>query len=106
MGFSPKRKSKGPELIGNLLKTFFEDKLPKTLGEEARVFGVWSKAVGGEVSRQAMPSSFRNGILFVETRHSVWTVELTSRRHVILRKLNEALGSPIVRDIRFHQAKF
>ncbi|HEY8279127.1 MAG TPA: DUF721 domain-containing protein [Bdellovibrionota bacterium] len=105
MGFPPKRKSKGPAKVGELLKTFFDEKLPKTIGDETRVFGSWAKAVGQDVSRQARPFSFRNGILFVETRHPTWTTELTSRRHHILRKLNEALGGEVVREIHFRQAR-
>ncbi|MGZ3651417.1 MAG: DUF721 domain-containing protein, partial [Bdellovibrionota bacterium] len=85
MGFQPKRKSRGPERIGALLKTFFDDKVPKTVNDESKVFGAWPKAVGGDVSKQAAPVSFRNGILFVETRHPVWTAELTSKRHLIQR---------------------
>lgn len=105
MGFQPKRKSRGPERIGALLKNFFEDKVPKSVNEETRVFGAWPKAVGSDVSRQASPVWYKNGILFVETRHPIWTAELTSKRHLILRKLNEALGSPMVREIHFRQAK-
>ncbi|MFX6182669.1 DUF721 domain-containing protein, partial [Acinetobacter baumannii] len=80
-------------------------KVPRTLSEETRVFGAWPKAVGGDVSRQANPVSYKNGILFVETRHPVWTAELTGKRHVILRKLNEALGTDLVREIYFRQAR-
>ncbi len=105
MGFQPKRKNRGPDRVGDLLKTFFQDKLPKTLGDETLVFGAWARAVGGEVSRRAVPIWFKNGILFVETRHPVWTTELTSKRHLILRKLNEALGKEIVREIHFRQAR-
>jgi predicted nucleic acid-binding Zn ribbon protein len=105
MGFRQTRKNRGPERVGDLLKTFFQDKLPKNFGDEAKVFGAWPKAVGGDVSRQARPVSFRNGILFVETRHPVWTMELTSRRHHILRKLNEAIGADAVREIHFRQAR-
>jgi predicted nucleic acid-binding Zn ribbon protein len=105
MGFLPKRKSRGPEPIGAVLSKFFESKVPKSVSEESRVFGAWPKAVGSDVSRQANPVSYKNGLLFVETRHPVWTAELQSKRHLILRKLNDALGSAMVREIHFRQAK-
>ena len=101
MAFKPTRKNLRPSRIGDLLKGFFEEKMPKTVGDEINVFGAWSKAVGADVSRQASPRSFRNGILFVETRHSMWTSELSARRHLIQRKINEALGKEVVRDIHF-----
>jgi predicted nucleic acid-binding Zn ribbon protein len=105
MGFPPSRKSTGPSLLGDVLKAVFDDKVPPNVSDEMRVFGAWPKAVGGDVSRQANPTSFRNGILFVETRHPVWTAELQARRHIIQRKLNEALGKEVVREIHFRQAK-
>jgi predicted nucleic acid-binding Zn ribbon protein len=100
------RKGQGPTRIGEILKTFFENKVPPSLNEESRVFGAWSKAVGSDVSRQANPVSFRNGILFVETRHPVWTSELNARRHLIQRKLNAAVGAELVREIHFRLAKY
>lgn len=100
-----KRKSQGPSPIGEILQEFLEDKMPKSMGEELKLFAVWPKAVGNEISRQAHPKSFRNGILFVETRHRMWAQELMNKRHLIQRKLNEALGKDLVRDIRFHQAR-
>jgi predicted nucleic acid-binding Zn ribbon protein len=94
-----------PTKIGDLLKDFMDKSLPKNLGEEAKVFGAWPGAVGQDVSRQAKPKAFRNGILFVETKHPLWTTELTAKRHVILRKINGALGKEMVRDIHFRLAR-
>lgn len=105
MGVSSNRKNKTPEPIGELLRSFLAEKLPKNLGDESRIFGAWPRAVGKEISRQARPTAFRNGILFVETRHPVWTAELTSKRHLMLRKLNAAIGAEMVRDIHFRQAR-
>lgn len=79
--------------------------MPKAVGEEMRVFGAWPKAVGQDISRQAKPIGFRNGILFVETKHPIWTTELTAKRRQIQKKLNEALGQEVVREIHFRQAK-
>ncbi len=79
--------------------------MPKIVGDEIRVFGAWAKAVGQEISRQAKPKYFRNGILFVETSHPAWTTELQSKRHLIQRKLNESLGQEVVREIHFRQAR-
>ena len=105
MALIRKRKSQGPSPIGEILRDFFDKNMPKSLGEEVSVFGAWPKAVGSEISRQATPKYYRNGILFVETRHRMWTVELMSKRHLIQRRINEALGRDLVREIRFQQAR-
>lgn len=104
MVMNPKKKS-GPSAIGDLLKEFLSTAMPKNLNEEVRVFGAWPGAVGQDVSRQANPKAFKNGILFVETKHPIWTTELTARRHLILRRMNEALGKEVVKDIYFRQAR-
>jgi predicted nucleic acid-binding Zn ribbon protein len=101
----PPRKKAGPSRIGDLLKDFLQESMPKSLGDELQIFGAWPAAVGVDISRQAQPKSFRNGILFVETRHSIWTTELTARRHKIQKKLNQALGKEVVKEIHFRQAK-
>lgn len=101
MALKPPRKYQQPTRIGDLLKGFFTEKMPKPLGEETAVFGAWPKAVGADVSRHATPVNFKNGILFVETRHPMWTAELTTKRHLIQRKLNEAIGKDVVREIHF-----
>jgi predicted nucleic acid-binding Zn ribbon protein len=101
----PRRKKSGPLRIGEMLQEFLQQAMPKTVGDELRVFGAWPKAVGQDISRQARPIGFRNGILFVETKHPIWTSELTAKRHQIQKKLNAALGQDIVRDIHFRQAR-
>jgi len=91
--------------MGDILQEFLKNAMPKHMGDEIRVFGAWPKAVGPEISKQALPKFFRNGILFVETRHPVWTMELTGKRHLIKKRLNEALGSEVVREIQFRQGR-
>lgn len=102
----PPRKKSGPTPISDLLKDFLQEAMPKNISEEIRVFGAWPQAVGAEVSRQAQPKAFKNGILFVETRHPIWTTELTAKRHLIQRKINASLGKEVVKEIHFRQARY
>lgn len=104
-GFRSKKK-KEPARLGDLLQNFFKQKQPTSISIESLVFAAWPKAVGADVNRNAAPTSFRNGILFVQTRHPIWTSELQAKRHIILRKLNEALSKEIVKDIHFRLAKY
>lgn len=91
--------------MGESLQEFLRQVMPKHLSEEIRVFGAWPAAVGAEIAKQAQPKSFRNGMLFVETRHPVWNTELTAKRHLILKKINESLGDTVVREIHFRQGR-
>ena len=105
MAKRPPKKS-GPSHIGGMLQDFLSTSMPKSVGEEVRIFGAWPRAVGQEISRQAIPKGFKNGILFVETKHPIWTTELNSKRHQILRRLNQELKQDLVREIFFRQARY
>jgi predicted nucleic acid-binding Zn ribbon protein len=99
------QKSSGPARIGDLLGNFLKEKMPTSLDEESKIFSHWSAAVGSEIAKQANPLSFKNGILFVETKHSAWITELNTRRHTIQRKLNAAIGKDLIREIHFRRSK-
>jgi predicted nucleic acid-binding Zn ribbon protein len=101
----PRKATSGPTRIGDILQQFLKEAMPKNLGDEIRVFGQWPLAVGPEIAKQAEPKGFKHGILFVETRHPVWTMELTGKRHLIRKRINEALGEEVVKEIKFSQAR-
>lgn len=107
---SPKRpsgKKSGLTPIGEILKEILPaNAMPKGLGDELRVLGAWPGAVGSEVAKNASPTTFRGGILFVETKHPIWATELQGKSHLIRRKLNEKLGAELVREIQFRLARF
>ncbi len=98
-------KSAGPTKIGDLLGEFLQTNMPTTITDEVRLFAHWKDAVGVEIAKRASPASFKNGVLFVETQHSVWITELNARRHHIQRKLNELMGRESVREIYFRRSK-
>lgn len=96
----------GVSPIGEILKEVFPaSAMPKGLGEEMQVLGIWAAAVGPDIAKNANPKTMRNGILFVETRHPVWNTELQAKSHLIRRKLNERIGAELVREIHFRLAR-
>lgn len=105
MALRKNKKPSGPSAIGELLTEFFQSAMPPQMRRETQIFREWSKVVGSDIAKQAQPKSFRNGILFVETRHPSWTMELQARRHLIRGKLNTVLGEELVKDIHFRQAR-
>lgn len=96
----------GVSAIGDILKEIFPaHAMPKGLDEELKVMGAWAKAVGPEITKNAIPKFLRNGILFVETRHPIWTVELQAKSHLIREKINRQIGANLVQEIQFRQAR-
>jgi predicted nucleic acid-binding Zn ribbon protein len=66
----------------------------------ARVQREWPAAVGEAIAREAQPVSERDGTLVVECRSAVWAQELDLMAPDLLRRLNRAVGSEAISDLR------
>lgn len=67
----------------------------------ARAVEEWPRLVGERVARHSRAVGFQDGTLRVEVEGSAWMQELGFLRRDLIRKVNQALGSNIVRDVRF-----
>lgn len=95
-------KKSGPTHISENLQSLFRHELKApNLGAELKIWEFWEAAVGQEIARQTNPKMFKNGILFVDAKHSAWVVELQFRSHQILDKLNKSIGYELVKEIQF-----
>jgi len=93
------------ESIARVLPALLRD-----LGLEAGVLGwravtEWPAAVGPRVARRTRAVSFKDGTLRVEVEGSSWRYELGVLKRDLLRQLNRHLGSELVRDLEFIQAR-
>lgn len=68
-----------------------------TLG---RVQGIWERVVGGAIAAAATPTTEHGGTLTVACSAAVWAQELDLMSVVLLERLNEALGGPLLSRIR------
>jgi predicted nucleic acid-binding Zn ribbon protein len=64
----------------------------------------WPGAVGDLVAAQAHPSAERDGVVTVTCSSSVWAQELTLMGPQLAERLNAALRSDFVRELRFRAA--
>jgi predicted nucleic acid-binding Zn ribbon protein len=67
----------------------------------ARVQAVWADVAGAAVRGEAEPVSERAGTVTFECRSAVWAQELDLLSEDLRERLNEALGGPSVRQLRF-----
>ena len=96
----------GPTSVGAVLKEILAHKpIIQHINRERSIWDIWDKSVGKDVAKHARPKNFRNGVLFVETNHPIWNTELQFQSHTIRAKLNENLGSELVKEIHFHSAR-
>ncbi|HTB70554.1 MAG TPA: DUF721 domain-containing protein [Solirubrobacteraceae bacterium] len=66
----------------------------------ARVQEVWELAAGATIAAAARPVAEREGVLTVLCEASVWAQELELMAGEIVPRLNAALGSETVRELR------
>ena len=61
----------------------------------------WDRVVGAQAAAATEAESVKEGVLFVRTKSSVWSHELTFLKSTILEKLNQRIGRPVIREIIF-----
>jgi predicted nucleic acid-binding Zn ribbon protein len=64
----------------------------------------WPTAVGEVIAVQAHPTAERDGVVTVTCSSSVWAQELTLMGPDLVGRLNAALGSDLVRELRCRAA--
>ncbi len=61
----------------------------------------WEVIVGEQIARVTKPQRVESGILYVGVASAPWRAELTLQRREIIRKVNDAIGTNVIKDIRF-----
>lgn len=91
------------------IKSILENIVPNINGAPPLAYfhirELWKETVGVHIARKTSADGIRNGVLFVNVETSVWMQELTFMKPEILRRLNEALSAPGIKDIRFRLGK-
>jgi hypothetical protein len=68
------------------------------------ILHLFSRAVRDEYGRQGekniAPHFYKNGVIFVKIQNSIWAQELWMRRSFFVNKLNEKIGSTVVKKIK------
>lgn len=66
----------------------------------ARVQEVWASAAGPAVATAASPTAERDGVLTLTCEAAVWAQELELMAWEIIPRVNAALGSEAIRELR------
>jgi predicted nucleic acid-binding Zn ribbon protein len=92
---------KEPEPFGSALETLVHQLGLTKKMKQAAILSSWAGIVGEQIARVTEAERIENGILFVKTLNAPWRNELSMRRLQIIEKLNAAVGSRVVKEIRF-----
>jgi predicted nucleic acid-binding Zn ribbon protein len=88
-----------PRALSTALDGVVRAVAPQTL--LARVQAVWSEVAGERLATVAAPVSERDGVVTVACKSGVWAHELDLLAPDLLRRLEGALGGPLVTELRF-----
>lgn len=61
----------------------------------------WNEIVGEQVARVSQATGIKQGVLKVRVNNAPWRNELQLLKREVIRKLNDALGEDVVKDIHF-----
>ena len=96
------RRRRAPARAGGAIATLVDGLAPAS--GLAALQRVWPQAVGEALAAQAHPSAERDGVVTVTCSSSVWAQELTLMGPELAARLNGALRSEFVRELRFRAA--
>jgi predicted nucleic acid-binding Zn ribbon protein len=84
-------------MIPKLLKTCRRQ--PDT--ELTRIWDLWEGIVGEMLAENARPAAFKGRLILVHVESPAWVHHLQFLKSGLIKKINDALGEPLVDDIKF-----
>ena len=67
---------------------------------EVQIEDVWPKVMGETVAGLTRSVEVKNGVLIVYINSAALKAQLFENRFELVRKLNEAVGAPVIKDCR------
>lgn len=100
------KRTKGPlTSVNEVLSTVMTGlEMPENIELKGKVFLAWEE-VAGDAAPHTHPFRFRGSTLIVEVDEPAWLTELSMRKTDILNRLERAVGSKVVEEIRFEVKK-
>lgn len=91
--------------LGSILPALLKSMGLADAAEGWRAVSDWAELAGARLARHSRAVSFHDGTLIVEVEGSAWMHELGFLREELKRKVNQHLGSDVVRDVRLVLAR-
>lgn len=85
--------------IGSLLSAYLKSNNLEQGMAEFRLKRAWGELLGASVSRSTRQLYVKDGVLFARMHSSVLRSEISLIKDDLIRRLNEAAGKEVIRDI-------
>lgn len=89
------------ETIGQIIQRYLEAEKLDTKMYELRVAELWADVVGSGVNRYTVNRYVKDGCLVVRLSSAPLRNELMLGRSILVKRLNEAVGHEVIKDIIF-----
>ena len=90
-----------PKAIRDIVDELYRLYGMKGVQDEHRALETWDIVVGDTIAKMTEIERIVNGILYVKVQNPSWRNELRFRKAHISKRLNEAIGKNMVKDIVF-----
>jgi predicted nucleic acid-binding Zn ribbon protein len=90
-----------PHRLGKILENYLSRAGLQPRIQEQRIIDAWERMVGKAIAEMTEPVRVKNRVLQVKVTNSVWMHELQFHKKLIIQKLNECTGDPVVQDLWF-----
>jgi len=87
--------------IGSILGDVLQKYRHEMDVELVQVWQVWDNIVGEVIAQNAKPAAFKGQILLVHVTSSTWIHQLQFLKKEMIERLNNALGKPLIEDLKF-----
>lgn len=91
-----------PKLVSTIIDEALGDNGLTTTFNEHRIAHLWAEIVGPGVNRYTFKRYVSNGVLHVYITSSALKQELSFQRKPLVDRLNNAVGTRVITDIKFH----
>ncbi|MBQ7996196.1 MAG: DUF721 domain-containing protein [Paludibacteraceae bacterium] len=86
--------------IGEALISYIRESGLEQSVLDVQIEEVWPKVMGETVKRLTRSVEVKNGVLIVHVNSAALKTQLFENRFELVRKLNEAVGAPALKDCR------
>jgi len=90
-----------PDRLGKILENYLGRAGLQPRIQDQRIIDAWERMVGKAIAEMTEPVRVRNRVLQVKVTNSVWMHELQFHKKLIIQKLNEYTGTPVLQDLWF-----
>ncbi len=92
---------KKPAHIGGILRSALSAYRAGGDTELTKVWALWDEAVGSAIAENTRASAFKGSLLIVHVSSSTWVQHLHFLKGDLIRKVNQALGKNLIKEIKF-----